>query len=129
MTTENTVYKAWINARNTREIKKDLIFHSDRGVQYTAKKIVRLLNANIKVTQSMSIKGNCWDNAVAESFFKTIKYECLNRYLFKNHNQLFKCIENYIQWYNTKRIHSTLGYITPLEMEMKLTKNNYKLVA
>jgi len=129
MTTENTVYKAWINARNTREIKEGLIFHSDRGVQYTSNKIVQLLNTNTKVIQSMSRKGNCWDNAVAESFFKTIKYECINRYKFETHHQLYIHIEQYIKWYNTKRIHSALNYRTPLEMEIIINKNKYKQVA
>ena len=129
MTTENTVYKAWINARNTRSISNNLIFHSDRGVQYTSKKIVNLLNANGKVTQSMSRKGNCWDNAVAESFFKTIKYECLNRYSFENSNKLYRCINQYIEWYNTKRIHSALDYMTPIQMERKLSEIKYNKVA
>ena len=129
MTTENTVYKTWIKARNTRAIENNLIFHSDRGVQYTSNKIVQLLNTNTKVIQSMSRKGNCWDNAVAESFFKTLKYECLHQYQFENHLQLYHCIEKYILWYNTERIHSTLGYITPLEMQRKLTENKYKQVA
>ena len=129
MTTENTVYKTWIKARNTRAIKNNLIFHSDRGVQYTSNKIVQLLNTNTKVIQSMSRKGNCWDNAVAESFFKTLKYECLHQYRFENPQKLYQCIEKYILWYNTERIHSTLGYITPLEMERKLTENKYKQVA
>lgn len=129
MTTNNTVYKAWIKARNNREIKQGLIFHSDRGVQYTSNKIVQLINLNSKVTQSMSRKGNCWDNAVAESFFKTIKYECLNRYYFTETKQLYRCIDQYIKWYNTKRIHSTLGYLTPLEMEVKLNNYKYKKMA
>ena len=68
----------------------------------------------------MSRKGNCWDNAVAESFFKRIKYECLYRDKFNSYDQLYECIDDYINWYNTKRLHSTLGYISPLEMEIKL---------
>ncbi|KAA1243463.1 integrase core domain-containing protein, partial [Aquimarina sp. RZ0] len=100
------------------------IFHSDRGVQYTSTKVMTLFNENIKITQSMSRKGNCWDNAVAESFFKTIKYEWLNRYKFNNQKQLYNAIDKYIKWYNTKRIHSALDYLTPLEMEINL--NNYK---
>ena len=70
----------------------------------------------------MSRKGNCWDNAVAESFFKTIKHECLNRYKFDTVEQLYICVKDYIKWYNTQRLHSSLGYLTPLEMELKLTK-------
>jgi len=69
MTTENTVMKAWIDARKTRNISNGFIFHSDRGVQYASNKITSLCNFNLKITQSMSRKGYCWDNAVAESFF------------------------------------------------------------
>ena len=68
----------------------------------------------------MSRKGNCWDNAVAESFFKTIKYEWLYRFKFTSHNQLYESIDSYIHWYNTERLHSSLGYLSPLEMEIKL---------
>ena len=70
MTTENTTYKVWILARKRREISVNHIFHSDRGVQYASNKMTNLLNLSSKITQSMSRKGNCWDNAVAESFFK-----------------------------------------------------------
>ena len=120
MTTENTVVKAWLDARQTRKIDDGFIFHSDRGVQYASNKITNLFSFNRKITQSMSRKGNCWDNAVAESFFKTIKHEWLYRFKFKSYNQLYMSIKDYINWYNTKRIHSSLGYISPLEMEMKL---------
>ncbi len=68
----------------------------------------------------MSRKGNCWDNAVAESFFKTIKHEWLYRFKFNSYKQLYRSIEDYITWYNTKRIYSSLGYLSPLEMEIKL---------
>ena len=120
MTAENTIIKAWSNARKTRNIINGFIFHSDRGVQYAANKITNIFSFNRKITQSMSRKGNCWDNAVAESFFKTIKYEWLNRFKFKSHFQLYNSIDEYISWYNTKRLHAALGYITPLEMELKL---------
>jgi transposase InsO family protein len=120
MTTENTIMKAWVNARENRSIRKGHIFHSDRGVQYASNKMCTLFSFNRKITQSMSRKGNCWDNAVAESFFKTIKYEWLYRFKFTSFKQLFDSINNYINWYNTHRLHSTLGYITPLEMENKL---------
>jgi transposase InsO family protein len=120
MTTENTVLKAWFMARKKRNIQKDFIFHSDRGVQYAAKRMINLFNLNTKITQSMSRKGNCWDNAVAESFFKTIKHEWLYRFRHKSFQELYISIEDYINWYNTKRLHSSLGYRTPLEMEIKL---------
>jgi putative transposase len=120
MTAKNTIIKAWYLARNKRQIKDDFIFHSDRGVQYACNKITTLFSFNSKITQSMSRKGNCWDNAVAESFFKTIKHEWLYRFKFTTYNQLYESIEDYIDWYNTERLHSSLGYITPLEMELKL---------
>ena len=79
---------------------------------------------NRKITQSRSRKGNCWEDAstskVAESFFKSIKHEWLYRFKYKSFEQLYLSIEDYIQWYNTKGLHSTLEYLTPLEIELKL---------
>ena len=122
MTVEKTVWSAWLSAINIRNIKFNFIFHSDQGVQYASKKMSCVLRENIKITQSMSRKGNCWDNATAESLFKTIKHECSNRYKFTSNQQLFDCLEDYIRWYNTKRIHSSLGFKTPLEMQLELEK-------
>jgi transposase InsO family protein len=73
MTAQNTIIKAWYDAKNKRQIKQGFIFHSDKGVQYASNKVSNLFSYNSKITQSMSRKGNCWDNAVAESFLKTIK--------------------------------------------------------
>ena len=120
MTTKNTIMKTWIMARKNRNIINGFLFHSDRGVQYASNKMVNLFAYNVKITQSMSRKGNCWDNAVAESFFKTIKHEWLNRFKFNSHQQLHCSIEDYISWYNNERLHSSLGYLSPLEMEAKL---------
>ena len=102
MTTENTVLKAWVRARRTRAIAAECIFHSDRGVQYASNKITAMFSFNRKITQSMSRKGNCWDNAVAESFFKTIKYEWINRFKYTSYNQLYNSINEYLNWYNTE---------------------------
>lgn len=131
MTYENTVMRAWIMARNNRKIVKGFVFHSDRGSQYACNKMRSIFSFQLKPAagelkkQSMSRKGNCWDNAVAESFFKSIKYEKLYRHIFTDLKQLYNCISNYINWYNTKRIHSSLDYMTPLEKELEL-KSNYK---
>ena len=76
----------------------------------------------------MSRKGDCWDNAIAESFFKSIKHEWLYRFEFESYDELYNSIDYYINWYNTKRLHSSLGYITPLEMELKL-RGVFKKVA
>jgi putative transposase len=120
MTTQNTLMNAWIDARKTRNISNNLIFHSDRGVQYASNKITNICDYNLKITQSMSRKGNFWDTAVAESFFKTIKYEWRYRFKYTSYNQLYESLEDYIYWYNTERLHSSLGYLSLLEMEMKL---------
>ena len=72
----------------------------------------------------MSRKGDCWDNAVAESIFKPMKYESLNRQKFDTPEQLYWHVYEYIEkWYNVKRIHSSLGYMTPLEKEVQLKFN------
>ena len=69
MTTENTIWKAWLEARKTRDIKDGFIFHSDSGIQYACNKMTTLFFYNKKITQSMIRKGNCWDNAVAYTDF------------------------------------------------------------
>ena len=126
MTVNNTILKAWTNACKTRSINKGFIFHSDRGVQYASNEITNLFLFNKNITQSMSRKGNCWDNAVAESFFKTIKHEWLYRFKYTSYSQLFESIDYYITWYNNERLHSSLGYLSPLEMEIKLRGFNIK---
>lgn len=116
MTAANTVIAAFKIAANNRRLKQsdELIFHSDRGVQYACNDFVDVLNV-YNCTQSMSRKGNCWDNAVAESFFKTIKVECIYKYIFGNESLLYQTLFRYIDgWYNTVRIHSALGNISPL---------------
>ena len=129
MTTENTIYKTWLKAIQVRQVAINHIFHSDRGVQYASNKFKSLFLNSLRMRQSMSRKGNCWDNAVAESFFKTLKYECTNRYVFKSVIQTQNIIEEYIKWYNYERLHSSLGYITPAEMELKIRTKNNKNVA
>ena len=128
MRVENTVIQAWIQARKYRSISTDFILHSDRGIQYACKKTKRIFSFHKKANQSMSRKGNCWDNAVAESFFKSIKYEWLHRFKLSSFRQAYDTIKRYIEWYNTKRLHSTIGYLTPLEKEIQL-KNKFKMVA
>lgn len=112
----DTVVRAWKMAAINRPIQNRLIFHSDRGVQYACDEFRDVLKAHPSVKQSMSRKGDCWDNAVAESFFKTLKIECTNDYKFKTINQASIVVFDYIEtWYNTKRLHSSLGYKSPDE--------------
>ena len=112
-TTIAALQMAIINRKPTN----GLTFHSDRGVQYACSDFVKILNKHY-VKASMSRKGNCWDNAVAESFFKTIKVECIYRTKYPTIEQAKRDIFSYIEiWYNMRRRHSALGYATPLEME------------
>jgi transposase InsO family protein len=98
-----------------------LMFHSDQGVQYCANMFAQYcINANI--TQSMSRRGNCWDNAVMERFFRSLKSEKLNYQSFANHNEVVQNVESYIYFYNFKRIHSAIGYLTPNQKMAELKK-------
>lgn len=125
MTTKDTVIKAWMQARHNRAIKPGFILHSDRGVQYTSSCFRSIFNQNTYAKQSMSRKGNCWDNAVAESFFKTIKVELCYTMKFKNKYHLELEIFKYMNWYNNHRIHSSLGYKTPAQIQKLLTKQEF----
>ena len=98
-----------------------LLFHSDQGVQYSAKKFVKQLE-KLKITQSMSRRGNCWDNSVMERFFRSLKSERLNDLSFINHDAVVGVVESYIHFYNYKRLHSVIGYITPAEKMQMLKK-------
>jgi transposase InsO family protein len=112
MATSQTVLPALKNAIANRKLRKDMLFHSDRGVQYCSRQTVNYLNA-YQFRQSMSRKGNCWDNAVAESFFKTLKTELIYGGRLKTKEQLAVEIFEYIEcWYNKKRRHSALGNLT-----------------
>ena len=126
METKSTTVKAFKMAITNRPISGKLIFHSDRGVQYASADFRNQL-IGLPIVQSMSRKGNCWDNAVAESFFKTIKTEMVYHQVFETRQQASIAIFEYIEiWYNRKRRHSTLGFLTPLEFEKTLI-NNEKL--
>ena len=93
----------------------DLLHHSDRGSQYTAEPYQRLL-AKHGMRCSMSRKGNCWDNAVAESFFGSLKTELVHRHDFASREDARRAIFEYIEvFYNRQRRHSTLGYLSPVE--------------
>jgi transposase InsO family protein len=113
MTAQTTVIAAWRMASRNRPVKKGMIFHSDRGVQYASYTFSDELKKH-QLAQSMSRKGNCWDNAVAENFFKILKSELVKHTRFNSilqaRNELFEFIEI---WYNRKRKHEYLGYKTP----------------
>lgn len=127
MNTKYTIIPAWKMAVNNRDINQEIIFHSDRGVQYACNEFKKIIMHNKFIKQSMSRKGNCWDNAVAESFFKSLKVEWIYPYSFKSKNQATLAVFEYIEsWYNTNRRHSALNGLTINEFEKF---NQIKLVA
>ncbi|MCH7498358.1 MAG: IS3 family transposase [Candidatus Marinimicrobia bacterium] len=94
-----------------------LVFHSDRGVQYACEPFVALLSRS-KAIQSMSGRGNCYDNAVAESFFHTLKTELVYHEIYHTREQARRSLFEYMEsFYNRSRKHSTLGYRSPVEYE------------
>ncbi len=104
-----------------RGFPDDVIIHSDKGSQYCSKDYRALITAyNLK--QSMSRKGNCWDNSVMERFFRTLKSEHLNVLIFINHQAVISEVENYITFYNYKRRHSGLNYLTPHKQYIQMKK-------
>ncbi len=109
-------------ARAARGPVRGLIHHSDRGSQYTSGDYRAELAAHGMIA-SMSGKGDCYDNAVAESFFSTLEFELLMKNDWHTREQARRAIFRYIEtWYNRKRRHSTLGYVSPAEYEQQLQK-------
>ncbi len=112
------VLDALKQAVEIRRPQAGLIFHSDRGSQYASKKVQKYLIAN-HMKQSMSRKGDCYDNAITESFFKTLKTELVyNRAVFQTRREAQREIFNYIEgFYNRIRRHSSIGYLAPVDFE------------
>jgi len=115
--TAQLVIDAMLMAIWRRAPKQALLHHSDRGSQYSSEDFQRLLSAH-GVTCSMSRSGNCWDNSVAESFFSTMKTERTNRKSYATRDQARADVFDYIErFYNLRRRHSTLDYVSPAEFE------------
>jgi len=112
----NAFYMAYMQRKPERN---ELLFHSDRGSQYASKEFQKVLKDK-EVLSSMSRKGNCWDNACAESFVHTLKVEEVHHSIYRNREiaqvKIFEYIEGF---YNNSRMHSTLGYMSPVEFEKK----------
>ena len=120
MEAEATTVAAFQMALGNRPLSGDLLFHSDRGVQYACSAFREQLEG-MPVQQSMSRKGNCWDNAVAESFFKTMKTEMVYHHKFTTRQQARLAVFEYIEgFYNRKRRHSALGYLSPCQVVKEL---------
>ena len=113
----------------TRRPAPGVIFHSDRGSQYTSLDYGKLARAN-GVVLSVGMAGECWDNAVAESFFATIKRELIDTRSWPTRAGLHAAVFDYIEgWYNTRRLHSSLGYRSPAEYETLTRQNRDQAVA
>jgi putative transposase len=106
-----------------------LVHHSDRGVQYASLDYQGLLRET-KMICSMNRRANCWDNAVAESFFATLKTELVHGTRFRTRDEAQCEVGSYIEsYYNHRRRHSTLGYVSPMEFEKKFEQRKVKKVA
>lgn len=108
------LYRAWVSRRRPRGV----LIHSDRGSQYAAKAYRDLISIRMACTQSMSRRGNCWDNAPVESFFSTLKIEGIDDHIFADLEHAQHTVWQYIEaWYNTRRPHSSNEYLSPCEQE------------
>jgi transposase InsO family protein len=96
-----------------------LVHHSDRGMHYTGARYQQLLTAH-GLTPSMSRRGDCWDNAVVESFFATLKTELVADTTWRSHPEAIAALRQYLAWYNGQRLHSTLQYVSPAVYEARL---------
>ena len=124
LTANTTTIPAILQALKKCQPLPELVFHSDRGVQYACNNYRTLLNRH-KIIQSMSGKGNCYDNAVAESFFHTLKTELVYHETYRTRKEAKTNLFEYIEvFYNRVRKHSALGYKSPEQFEQL----NYKQV-
>lgn len=120
---EDLVEQAFRNAYAFAQDRNDSIFHSDRGSQYASAKFAQTI-ASLGFIPSMSRKGNCWDNAVSESFFATLKTEEVTQ-PYENEAAAQAGIASYIHgFYNPHRLHSTLGYLSPNDYAQRLRRKD-----
>jgi putative transposase len=114
--------EALMMALSTRRPRNGkLLHHSDRGVQYACDRYQHAL-ASRGIEASMSRKGDCWDNAVAESFFASLKTELVSDAKWQTRSEAMREVAEYIDWYNNKRRHQTLGYLPPARYEIEWLK-------
>jgi transposase InsO family protein len=114
------ILRAWQRAVALRQPKPGLLHHSDQGTIYASRAYQEAL-ADRDAIVSMSRRGDCWDNAVVESFFATLKRGLVHRRSWPTRQSLERALVDYIEgWYNRERRHSTLGYLSPVAYERQL---------
>lgn len=114
----NLVNDALLMACFRRRPGAGLIFHSDRGSQYCSQQFQDTLKA-WGIRSSMSRKGNCWDNAPTESLWGRLKVACVHGQKFASHEQARQAVMDWIAFYNHSRLHSALGYLSPMQYEQR----------
>jgi len=122
------VVDALTNAVAARGPAPGVVFHADRGCQYTSGAYATLAE-DLAVVLSVGRTGQCWDNALAESFFASLKGECLDQQPWPTRTAARGATVEYIAWYNGTRLHSALGYRTPDEFETATRKETLTQVA
>ena len=119
--TTDLICKAMIMAYNLRQPSKGLVFHSDRGSQYTSKRYRKLLSG-FDVRARMGDVGACWDNAVVERFFGSLKYDWIFKIAQPTREHMKKDVAAYMRYYNLERLHTTNGDQSPINYENSLKK-------
>ncbi|MBQ0215603.1 DDE-type integrase/transposase/recombinase, partial [Proteus vulgaris] len=114
--TADLVSKALMKAYNLRQPEKGLVFHSDRGSQYTSKRYSRLLTS-YGIRASMGDVGACWDNAVVERFFGSLKHDWVLKIAQPTRKQMKEDVIAYMRYYNLERLHTANGDLSPIEYE------------
>jgi putative transposase len=107
-----------ITARGGKEAIASVIAHADRGSQYTSNDYIDYCHDH-QMRPSVGRTGVCWDNAVAESFWESLKRECVQGRVFKTRAEARRAIFKWINWYNNSRLHSTLKHVAPIEWEQQ----------
>jgi|SRR5690625_975672 len=122
------VKSALTMAWNRRQPAPGLILHSDRGSQYCSREFQQTLTA-MEGVSSMSKKGDCWDNSPVESFWSRLKAVCLPQRKFRTREEAFITVMEWITFYNHRRLHSSLGYLSPMRYEERWHNAQHKMAA
>ncbi|GAC33595.1 transposase for insertion sequence element IS904 [Paraglaciecola polaris LMG 21857] len=119
--TTDLISKAIIKAVNVRQPKQGLVFHSDRGSQYTSRRFGSLLKG-YGIRASMGDVGACWDNAVVERFFGSLKHDWILKIAQPTREHMKQDVTAYMKYYNQDRLHTANGDMSPIKYEMSLKK-------